>query len=552
MRRINVELLLSWLLLLFAVADADDASSPSTMAPPPVLLCDVVPCSDGGARHRIAFEHAALLSRADVARLELASDARAFLADVARARQSVASAKRKPSRAAATGSGDEACAVACVHGHCHRDRCLCSPDQWRPNHRTRYWENVTYVGARCHHQVRCDARCRGLCVQDECICVTPSTGAACESECVELPDVPHCPRVLVPSHRIAAARAVRDRFARADVAHVPLMVRRRLCRRQLNVEAHVSDCDSFSRRVRVAYLITVHDTRANSTTAAWLSEASAGLGQLDLLLRALWSPDNVFAIHVEPTSSPAYLAIVQQIVAQWADVGNVLLVSDADRVVWSGMSVVDALLRSLRTLLQFDWDVFVNLSGADFPIKSAAELQQRLRPLLGRNVLWGNYVAAVASPARRQLEAHVRDSVAECRGGVEDLYKYDRGTKPPFDALANAHLWMVLERNFCEYLVADKRVGALQRFFRFTRVPDEKFFLTTLLDSQRFRHTWLRMQTRFMQWIDNANHPLSLTNDAENKTFHALLSSEKLFARKFSFTKSKHLLARLFAAVHSD
>jgi hypothetical protein len=307
--------------------------------------------------------------------------------------------------------------------------------------------------------------------------------AACDSKCVELSDVPHCPRVLVPSHRAAAARLVRERFARADVAHVPLVVRRRLCRRQLNVEAHVSECDTFSRRVRVAYLITVHDTRASSTTAAWLSEESAGLGQLDLLLHALWSPDNVFAIHVEPTSSPAYLAIVQQIVAQWADVGNVVLVSDADRVVWSGMSVVDALLRSLRTLLQFDWDLFVNLSGADFPIKSAAELQQRLRPLLGRNVLWGNYVAAVAPPARRQLEAHVRDSVAECRGSVEDLYKYDRGTKPPFDALANAHLWMVLERHFCEYLVTDKRVGALQRFFKFTRVPDEKFFLT---DAARF------------------------------------------------------------------
>lgn len=541
------------LALLWIVAVRSD-SDPEAVSQQPTLLCDMVPCTDIGASHRIAFEHASLFSRADVVRLGLASDlqsAQIFLADVARTRQSAAVGTKKKASSRAAVPADT-CAVDCVHGHCHKDHCLCSADQWRPNHRTRYWENVTFVGARCHHQVRCNERCRGLCVHDECICVKPSTGAACDSECIELSDVPHCPRVRVPSHRIDAARAVRDRFARADLASVPLMVRRTLCRRQLDVEAHARDCDTFNRRVRVAYLITVHDTRANATTAAWLSETSAGLGQLDLLLQALWSPDNVFAIHVEPTSSPAYLAIVQQIVAQWADVGNVVLVSDADRVVWSGVSVVEALLRSLRSLLHFDWDLFVNLSGADFPIKSAGELQKRLRPLLGRNVLWGNYVAAVAPPARRQLEAHVRDSVAECRGSVEDLYKYDRGTKPPFDALANAHLWMVLERHFCEYLVTDKRVGALLRFFKFTRVPDEKFFLTTLLDSRRFRHTWLRMQTRFMQWIDNANHPTSLTNDVENKTFHALLSSDKLFARKFSFTKSKHLLARLFAAVHVE
>jgi hypothetical protein len=226
----------------------------------------------------------------------------------------------------------------------------------------------------------------------------------------------------------------------------------------------------------------------------------------------------------------------------------VFLVADADRVVWSGASVVDTIVRSLRELLRFEWDLFINLSGADFPIKSHADRRAALQFLLEHNTIWGNYVAAVDDGARKILEEHVRDTVAECRGKVEDVFKYDRTDKLPFDALATAHLWMVLERQFCEYLATDARAAALRRFFRLTRVPDEKYFLTTLLDSPRFRHTWLRSQTRYMQWIDGANHPVTLRNDAENKTFSTLLQqTDRLFARKFSYTKSRNLLARLFA-----
>lgn len=522
------------------------------------LLCDAVPCAPAGARHGVALAHAPILGRSDVLRLGLlpSDDVDATIT----VDEFLTRARRAAAEARASDESDS-CQVACVHGHCWHDRCLCSADQWRAGHRTRYWENVTFAGARCQHAIECGAECRGRCVHGECLCAGESSsfperprlaGAACATECVATVESDDCERMYVPAHAQTAAVIVRDRV-RLLAASVPRAVRRRLCRRQLELEASAGECEAFNRRVRVAYLVTVHDTRASVLSAAALRESSAGLAQLELLLRALWTRDDVFAVHVEPTASEAYVRAVQTIIGRWAVQGNVFLVADADRVVWSGMSVVETILRSLRELLRFEWDLFVNLSGADFPIKSAADLHALLQPLRGRNTIWGNYVAAIDAQARRLLEAHIRDTVAECRGKIEDVYKYERTHKPPFDALANAHLWMVLERQFCDYLVTDARAAALRRFFRLTRVPDEKFFLTTLLDSPRFRHSWLRVQTRYMQWIDGANHPITLRNDADNKTFATLMAqSDRLFARKFSFSKSKHLLARLYAALHEQ
>ena len=256
----------------------------------------------------------------------------------------------------------------------------------------------------------------------------------------------------------------------------------------------------------------------------------------------------MIALHVEPGAATAYIKQVRRLAARY---DNVFVVNNADRVIWSGASVVESLLHSMRALLRFEWDVFVNLSGADFPVRGASAIARALTPLAALNLVYGNYVAALGEPARSQLTRHVRETMLECRGSrAEPAYQYERGRKPPFNALANGHLWMVLERRFVGYVVQSARAQSLRRFFRLTRVPDEKFFLTTLLDAPHLRHTWMRRQTRFIEWLSAANHPITLRND--NKTFDSMRNSDRLFARKLSFTKSASLLARLAAAAMND
>jgi hypothetical protein len=88
----------------------------------------------------------------------------------------------------------------CVHGNCDKSgECVCSPDQWRPGHKTRYWENFSYVGEQCDQssffvllfvsygtkecvvELQCPQDCRGKCVQHNCICNYGFVGKDCST-----------------------------------------------------------------------------------------------------------------------------------------------------------------------------------------------------------------------------------------------------------------------------------------------------------------------------------------------------------------------------------
>lgn len=57
--------------------------------------------------------------------------------------------RRKQQQKNKTATSD--CESDCVHGNCEKagGECVCSPDQWRPGHKTRYWQNLSYVGEHC-------------------------------------------------------------------------------------------------------------------------------------------------------------------------------------------------------------------------------------------------------------------------------------------------------------------------------------------------------------------------------------------------------------------
>lgn len=71
--------------------------------------------------------------------------------------------------------------------------------------------------------------------------------------------------------------------------------------------------------------------------------------------------------------------------------------------------------------------------------------------------------------------------------------------------------------------------------------------------------------TRFEKWLLDANHPLTLrsssnsssninnsSNSENDDDYELIVASDRLFARKFTFTKSRHLLARLFVRLNTS
>lgn len=107
--------------------------------------------------------------------------------------------RRKQQQKNKTATSD--CESDCVHGNCEKagGECVCSPDQWRPGHKTRYWQNLSYVGEHCDQskvfcvlcfsdnstfffffsELECSQNCRGKCIQHNCVCEYGFVGVDC-------------------------------------------------------------------------------------------------------------------------------------------------------------------------------------------------------------------------------------------------------------------------------------------------------------------------------------------------------------------------------------
>jgi hypothetical protein len=162
-------------------------------------------------------------------------------------------------------------------------------------------------------------------------------------------------------------------------------------------------------------------------------------------------------------------------------------------VVWGGISLISALLQSMPEMLQIDgkWDFFINLSGSDFPIKSNGEIQRFLSTKSGYNLIEANYMDVLGE----HLYSHLDNTFVECDGKQIQLHNYKKGTERSFLPMKGG-FWVVLTREFCEYLVASPAVKKLYHFLKFTTMPDEKFFGTAIVNSH-FKDTWLNLNTRF-------------------------------------------------------
>jgi hydrogenase maturation factor HypF (carbamoyltransferase family) len=82
-------------------------------------------------------------------------------------------------------------------------------------------------------------------------------------------------------------------------------------------------------------------------------------------------------------------------------------------------------------------------------------------------------------------------------------------------------------------------------FFTKSFAPDEMFFQTVLMNSP-YQSMIVNDHRRYIDWTEGNRHPKTLTCD----DLKALVSSDKLFARKFNLTVDKNILQRIDEAIH--
>lgn len=268
---------------------------------------------------------------------------------------------------------------------------------------------------------------------------------------------------------------------------------------------------------RIAYVILAHQ----------LPE------QLVRLVRRLHTPDARFLIHVNRRSDDAVLEAVR---AGLSDLDGVCYLR-RHRLHWGGFGHVRATLEGLEELRRqsADYDYVMLMTGQDYPIKPAAEIERRLGEAGGASFLHHDRVpGGVPDGMRRITDWHER-RVGVARGWHLSLPLRRRMPDGLVPWGGSSYWW--LSREAAEHVMrwVDEHPRSY-RFFRHVDVPDEVFFQTILMNSP-LRDRVVNDELRLVDWTRQPMPWVWRAADLET-----LRRSDKLMARKFDVSVDAEVL----------
>ncbi|XP_066498061.1 xylosyltransferase 1 [Hoplias malabaricus] len=214
--------------------------------------------------------------------------------------------------------------------------------------------------------------------------------------------------------------------------------------------------------VRIAFMLVVHGRASR---------------QIQRLFKAIYHTSHFYYIHVDQRSN--YLH--RQMVVLASQYPNVRVTRWRMSTIWGGASLLSMYLQSMKDLLSMDdwpWDFFINLSAADYPIRTNDQLVSFLSKYRSMNF----------------IKSHGRDNARFIRKqGLDrlffecDTHMWRLGDRKIPDGITvdGGSDWFLLNRAFVEYVInsEDDLVTNMKRFYAYTLLPAESFFHTVLENS---------------------------------------------------------------------
>ncbi|KAL2094582.1 hypothetical protein ACEWY4_009301 [Coilia grayii] len=187
------------------------------------------------------------------------------------------------------------------------------------------------------------------------------------------------------------------------------------------------------------------------------------------LLRALYTPQNVYCVHVDKKAPEPFMKAVEAIASCFP---NVFVATKLESVVYASWSRVQADLNCMRDLLAspVKWRYLLNTCGADFPIKTNAEIVQALKQLNGRNSL-----ESEAPPGYKKVRWRYKYVVK----GSRIVRVSTKKSPPPISTpMFSGNAYFVLMREFVQQLFKNPEAKALLEWEKDTYSPDEHLWAT--------------------------------------------------------------------------
>lgn len=192
------------------------------------------------------------------------------------------------------------------------------------------------------------------------------------------------------------------------------------------------------------------------------------------LLRAIYTPQNVYCIHVDAKASLEYREAVQRLVNC---LPNTFLSSRSETVTYAGFSRLQADVNCMTDLVgsKVGWRKVVNLCGQDFPVKSNLELVRYMQSKEWRD---RNMTPGVKQPVTMRHRTQLQHR--EIKGSHVAPKGRGLKKKPPPHGLQVyfGTAYYALTRDFVDFVLRSPVAKDLLEWSKDTFSPDEHYWVT--------------------------------------------------------------------------
>ncbi|KAE8617531.1 hypothetical protein XENTR_v10009106 [Xenopus tropicalis] len=230
-----------------------------------------------------------------------------------------------------------------------------------------------------------------------------------------------------------------------------------------------SDCKLF--RQRRKYVMFSLSKEEQDFPIAYSMVIHDNIEMFERLLRAIYTPHNIYCVHMDKKSPESFHQAVRAITSCF---GNVFVASKLVNVVYASWRRVQADLNCMEDLLQskVPWKYLINTCGTDFPIKTNAEMVKALKSLNGHNSMESEIPP---NHKKRRWEYHF-----ELKEDSNNIVLTNTRKKPsPLPVpVFSGNAYIVVTRNFVNALFVNPTVRSFITWAKDTYSPDEYLWAT--------------------------------------------------------------------------
>lgn len=245
----------------------------------------------------------------------------------------------------------------------------------------------------------------------------------------------------------------------------------------------------------LAYMLLVHENPDN----------------VKALIDALSDPTVFIYIHIDVGSPSSFVEEISKYIAERE---NVAIMPTTFAISWCHVSLLYVEIRAFFDLLDMiDFDYVINLSGADYPLKSAATIYRSLERIPGSNWLWWDDSKREHIELRTENMFHCADVGAK-RCSMSHTPMEPRAWEPLYYLFPHRYKssqWMILHRSIIEHL-RNSEAGKLLMMWAENMLCSDEMILATFFASSPFASKTFRDPKRLIRW-NGGFHPYDWNKD---------------------------------------